>query len=161
MPWLHVPDAMLSRFVAGELDDDSAGQVALHLDDCPHCRARVEVADPVHALLAAAPVPEAPPALIHAVVQRARRPAVGADTTTPVLVVGLAAAAAAVFVLAGAPGELAAGLASVWAAMGAVLRAVELPVAVITPVWLAAAVLVFAAAAVTARRIDRGGVAWR
>lgn len=161
MPWLHVPEEMLARFLAAELDDDAAGQVALHLDDCPHCRARIELADPLSRLLAAAPVPEPPPALVRAVVARARRPTAGSDTTVPVLVVGLAVAAAAVFLVAGAPVELAGNLSSLLSALTASLRVVDLPVAVITPVWLAAAVLTFAAAAVTARRLDGAGVAWR
>ncbi|MCK6506387.1 zf-HC2 domain-containing protein, partial [Myxococcota bacterium] len=154
MPWLHVPEAMLTRFLAGELDDEAAGQVGLHLDDCPHCRGRVEAVDPLTRLLASAPVPEVPPALARAVVARARRPDAASDTTTPVVVVGLAAAAIAVFALAGAPGELLSSLASLGSAAAALARAVELPVAFVTPVWLAAAVLTFAAAAVTARRLD-------
>ena len=159
MPWLHVPEAMLARFVSGELDEDQAVQVALHVDDCPACRARAAAAEPLQAAFAAAVEVEPPAALMEAIVAQAATSSRGADTTTPVVVAGLAAAAVAVLVLAGAPGEVLAGLGGLASAFGAVLRAVELPVAAITPIWLAAAMFTFAAATMTARRLEVTGAA--
>lgn len=43
----HVPDLDLQRFSAGEVDDHDAVRIAVHLDDCPRCAARVAAFDPL------------------------------------------------------------------------------------------------------------------
>jgi len=162
MPWLHVPEALLRRFVAGELPEEDAITVALHVDDCPACAGRALAAEPMAMAFSAALSQDTdlvlPPKLLPEIRSRLAREAAGPPASVPALVAGLSAAALLLFLLLGAPGELLAGLSALAAASGAVLRAVELPVSLVTPVWLAAAMLTFAAAAVTARRLELGGL---
>lgn len=165
MPWLHVPDALLGRFVAGDLHSDlhsdDAMAVANHLDDCAICQARVAALDPLAQAFASVDDPVTPPQLMAQVVEHALGQHQPTDTTIPAVGAGLAVAAMAVLVLTGAPGELLGGLQALGSAFGAVLRAVEIPVAVITPIWAAAAMFTFAAAAVATRRLELGRAAWR
>jgi anti-sigma factor RsiW len=155
-PWLHPPDELLRRFLQGELEEGPAVAVALHLDDCPACQARRDGLDPLADALAALPPPEPPAELIAEVVERAlaREPTRRVGALVPALGSGMAVAAALVFALGGGPGALFADLGALGSAALALLDVVELPVALLTPVWAAVAILAFAAAAMTARRLE-------
>ena len=158
MPWLHVPEPLLRRFVDGELSEPEAVAVALHLDDCPACAGRALAAEPLAAAFASVADPVVPPQLLPDVQARLARDQAGPPASVPALVAGLSAAAVLVFVVLGAPGQLLAGISALLSAAGALLRAVEVPMSVVAPVWLAAAMLTFAAAAVTARRLELGSI---
>lgn len=159
MPWLHVPDALLASFAAGELDDDQAVAVALHIDDCAACQARATAAEPLARAFASVGDPPVPAELVQVVLARASREAAPPGAVVPAVGAGLAAAALLVLVLTGAPGQLVDSFSVLLRATDAVLGAVELPVAVITPIWAAAAMFTFAAAAVMVRRLELGGAA--
>ncbi len=157
-PWLHPPDELLLPFAQAELDEDLAVQVALHLDDCPACQLRLEHLDPLSAALAAAPQPEPPAALLQQAVDRAldRSTHRRFGPLVPALGSGMAVAATLVFVLGGGPRELLADLAALGSAALALLDVVELPLALLTPVWAAGAILALAAAAMTSRQLEQG-----
>lgn len=156
-PWLHPPDKLLISFVQAEVEEGPAIQVALHLDECPSCRARLQSLDPLSAALAAAPQPEPPAQLIEQTVERAlaRSVAGRVGPMVPALGSSMAVAAALVFVLGGGPRAMFADMGALSSAALAVLDVVELPVALLTPVWAAGAILALAAAAVTSRRLER------
>lgn len=44
---LHIPDDVLCRFVAGDLDETSAVEVARHLDTCVSCATRAAALEPL------------------------------------------------------------------------------------------------------------------
>lgn len=59
----HLDLDTAARFVRGDIEEAYAVQLALHLDDCPSCRARVAREEPLTRLLATWPSPETPAAL--------------------------------------------------------------------------------------------------
>src|SRR6188768_4324948 len=74
----HVEDIVLRSFVAGDVDEGTAIEVALHLDECPACTSRVDALDPLLASLSALPDPVPPLDLVQAVlaqVEAAEAPA--------------------------------------------------------------------------------------
>lgn len=156
-PWLHPPDELLRAFVDEALDEAAAVQLAVHLDDCPQCQRRLQAVDSLGAMLATGAEPQPPPELVHQALRVARQgqgPG-RVNPLVPALGSGMAVAAAVVFVLAGRPGALFSDLGALASAGLAIADAVELPLAMVTPVWAALAVLAFAAAAMTARRLER------
>lgn len=161
MSWTHVPDALLARFVDGELETLDAVKVAVHLDGCPACAARAAAAEPLGQAFASIDDPVPPPDLAPAIVAAALDPGAGLATRTPAVAAGLVAAGALIMVGLGAPAELWGGLQALAAAVGSVARTVDLPVGWITPIWATAAMFTFAAAAMTARRLEHGTSAWR
>lgn len=162
MSWTHLPDDVLARFVAGDLDTLESVRVALHLDECPACAARASAAEPLAQAFASLDDPLPPLDLAPAVVERAlaQRPR-PERTPAPLVAGGLLVAALAVLVLLGAPGELWARAHTILAAAGSVARSTDLPVGLVTPIWAAAAMFTFAAAAMTGRRLEQGARAWR
>jgi len=66
----HVEDTVLQAFLAGNVSEDTAVEVALHLDECPACTSRVDALDPFLASLAALPDPVPPIDLLPAVLAR-------------------------------------------------------------------------------------------
>ncbi|MEZ4236761.1 MAG: zf-HC2 domain-containing protein [Myxococcota bacterium] len=70
----HVPADLLHAFVEGELTDDQAVTVAVHLDGCPSCAARAASLEPLTPFFAAVSDPEPPPDLVPAILARAQRP---------------------------------------------------------------------------------------
>ncbi|MCB9778097.1 MAG: hypothetical protein H6742_06005 [Alphaproteobacteria bacterium] len=161
--WIHLPDALVEDFVEGRLSDLDAVRVATHADDCAMCRNRLAAAEPLTSLFASCDEPDVPADLAARVIAALDAPPPAERPVAPGIAAGLAVAAIAVLVLLGSPGELVAGGQIVWQALGSTLRAVELPVALVTPVWMAAAMATFAAAAVTARRLEGGPrqASWR
>ncbi len=154
MSWTHLHDSLLLRFVDGRLDDQEAVEVARHLDDCPACAARATAAEPLAQAFASVDDPDLPQDLVTTIVATARqRPAV-AFPREPAVAAGLAAVAGLVFLGLGAPTELAATLGLLGDALGTVLRTVDLPLAIVTPFWAAAAMFTFAVAGMTARRFE-------
>ncbi|NOY25159.1 MAG: hypothetical protein GXP62_04720 [Oligoflexia bacterium] len=161
MPWLHVPDALLASFVRGTLPDDEASSVALHIDDCGACQARATSADPLSQAFASVDEPALPTELITGVLARVETGGPRLGAAVPAAGVGLAAAAALVLLLVGDPSSLLSGLGALIRAAEAILRAVDVPLALITPVWFAAAALSLAGAAITTRRMEGRETLWR
>ncbi len=161
MTWTHVPQALLQRFVDGRLPDAVAIDVALHIDDCPACAARATAAEPLAQALASIDDPEPPLDLLASIEHQARRPATVIDGREPAIAGALLVASALVFGLAGAPTQVASVLSTLTDALATVLRTVEAPLILVAPVWAAAAMLTFAAAAMTARRLEPRTASWR
>ncbi len=92
------------RFVRGDLDEAHAIELALHLDDCPTCRARVAREEPLTRWLAALPSPETPAALA----DRSLAPAV--DTPAIAVAAVCVTVATVAVVLANPVPDLASGL---------------------------------------------------
>jgi len=72
----HVPQDLLQAFVAGEVDEQVAVHVALHLDSCPQCASRAAHAEPLFQAFASVDDPPIPSLLIEDVmgaVERDRR----------------------------------------------------------------------------------------
>lgn len=97
----HVEDTVLRSFLAGDVDDETAVQVALHLDACVACTSRVDALDPFLASLSALPDPVPPPDLVQAVLARVEAEAapalvsrfeIGVGAALLTLAAGLAAA---------------------------------------------------------------------
>lgn len=70
----HPPHALLERFVAGELPESLAVELALHLDDCPACSAECAVMEPLAAAFAQSPDPEVPPELVSSLLEQLDSP---------------------------------------------------------------------------------------
>jgi predicted anti-sigma-YlaC factor YlaD len=98
----HVPDDLLKAFVAGDVDEPKAVEIAEHLDCCDSCCALAADLDPLAAAFAAVQDPEPPPGLVEEVLAAYHRP-----QRTPVLEIvlggGLLAAAASLMVVFGDP----------------------------------------------------------
>ncbi|MCB9665520.1 MAG: hypothetical protein H6732_15515 [Alphaproteobacteria bacterium] len=88
----HVDDALLARFVAGDLGEHAAAHVALHLDACPACANRAREADPLARAFAAVDDPVVPEGLVAAALAEVE--ARGRATDERLLGLGLAAALA-------------------------------------------------------------------
>ncbi len=67
----HPTDALLERFIAGDLDDDVAVAVAEHIDACPHCAARAVHGDPLAAAFASVQDPPMPEGLVEDILRAA------------------------------------------------------------------------------------------
>ncbi len=83
----HVSKELLREFVLGEVSEQTAVQVALHIDACPACSAVAVSLEPLAAAFAAVEDPELPPGFFAAVLEEAARPA-----ATPMLEVAVGAA---------------------------------------------------------------------
>lgn len=102
----HVPDDVLHRFLAGELDDAACVSVAHHLDGCPSCAGRAARADPLHVSLTEE---AAPPVLPPDLAQELRALSEAPPATTegpgpvPALLAALLGAAALLVAVWGEP----------------------------------------------------------
>lgn len=138
MTWVHPPHSLLAAFAAGEVSDDDAVAVALHLDECPACAAVATGLDPLAAAFASVDDPVVPDTLEADVLAAAARPqeAAGPRSVELLVAAGLLSAAASVLVVLGAPGQLLVGgvaLAGALAATaGSLAAAVGPPVATAT-----------------------------
>ena len=70
----HVPNDLLSDFVAGELADDVAVAVAEHLDRCAHCATRAAHLEPLAAAFASVDDPVVPAELAPAILRVVQAP---------------------------------------------------------------------------------------
>lgn len=162
MSWEHPPEALLQRFVDGDLGEQHAVSVALHIDDCPECAARAVALDPMSPAFAAATEPAIPADLTDGILDIARqRQAPGPE---PAIAVGLITLSALVLFIGGDIAGLfvrgAATLSAAVTVLGATLSQVGLPtmptaIPVISPAtWalLASVMLVMSVASV--RRME-------
>ena len=126
----HHPSAHeLGRFVEGDLTDDVAVSVALHLDDCPACATHVASLDPLSTAFASVDDPPVPGVLL------------GLGT--------------ALLFLAGGPTQTLAGMGTTFRALLTVVEVLASEGgATLLVTWAATAAMVLAAAVVTARSID-------
>lgn len=60
----HVPDDILHDFISGEVDEQVAIHVALHLDACPRCATRAAHLEPLAQAFAAVDDPLVPDSLV-------------------------------------------------------------------------------------------------
>ena len=56
----HLTETQVQSFVDGTLDEATAVRLAVHLDTCPRCTARVEAADPLAEAWRDIPRPQVP-----------------------------------------------------------------------------------------------------
>ncbi len=129
MSWQHPPEALLQRFVDGDLGEQHAVSVALHIDDCPECAARAVAMDPLSAVFAATSDPVIPADLTHGIMDAARqRQPPGPE---PAIAVGLLTLSALVLFIGGDIAGLfvrgAATLSAAFTVLGATLSQVGLP----------------------------------
>lgn len=68
--WTHLSEAQVRALVEGALSDGEAEVLALHLDECPRCAARVAAADPLRPALIAAPTAAPPADLLAALISQ-------------------------------------------------------------------------------------------
>lgn len=92
-----IPPELIQRFVAGEVGEYVAVQIAEHLDACPHCARRAAAADDLVAVFAGIPSPAVPPDLVHNALRTAR-PESAAPPKTPQVITGASLLMAAVVV---------------------------------------------------------------
>jgi len=150
----HHPSAHeLGRFVEGDLTDEVAVSVALHLDDCPACATHVAGLDPLATAFASVDDPPVPGVLLEALLAEARAPAQRGPE--PVIAAVLLGLGTALLFLAGGPTQTLAGMGTTFSAL---LTVVEVLAgqggATLLVTWAATAAMVLAAAVVTARSID-------
>ena len=98
----HIPSDVLRQFVQGEVPEQDAEVIALHLDACHHCLGHVERLDPFAEEFRAMPEPRIPDGLAQAAVKQARQTAPIARSDIFVGV-GLLVSAALLLVVAGDP----------------------------------------------------------
>lgn len=107
----HVPEDILQAFVDGEVDEQVAIHVAMHLDDCPRCATRAAHLEPLATAFAATDDPTVPDDLLETVLAAALTP----QPRFPLLEVGLGgallAAAAALLLVGTGPTALVFGAA--------------------------------------------------
>ncbi len=99
---------MLACFIAGDLDDASAVEVAHHLDSCPPCRQRAFAEDDLHTILMEADEDALPPAdLVPTILASAPlEQAPHQEGRVPVLAMAMLAAAGLLFAMMGNPADL-------------------------------------------------------
>lgn len=64
----HIPDKRLRAFTLGDVGDEEAMRIAMHLDECPHCAERTVALEPLSLAFAAVAEPEVPAGLIEQIV---------------------------------------------------------------------------------------------
>lgn len=99
---VHLKTDVLRRFERGDMSDDEAAHVALHLDSCERCSASAAAFDPLASVFAQMPNPRVPPDLISAVLTDVRSPSL-IERADLVVGVALLIAAATLLVVAGDP----------------------------------------------------------
>lgn len=162
MTWAHPSDDLLQAFMAGEpgsAAEDEWVRLAEHLDECPECAARAAAFDPMlHAYASSvdACVPEGLVDDVFSALSSPARPAPIPHRGTILMAGVLLASAAAVLVLAGAPGDfliglltLAGALLATTASLGAGLSSPVATATFVAGVGLAASV-------VTVRKANQG-----
>jgi len=70
----HIPDRLLERFVAGDLAEPAAVEVALHIDECSSCAERASALEPLAEAFASAPDPVLPDDFHASVLAELERP---------------------------------------------------------------------------------------
>ena len=63
----HIPPLLLTKFLAGDLEEPAAVALAKHLDACPQCAAAATAADPLCSAFASTSDPETPAGLVEAI----------------------------------------------------------------------------------------------
>ena len=148
----HLDEAVLHAFVACELDDTAAAQVAEHLDGCPACATQAATLDPLAAAFASVDDPVVPADLAQAVLERAQLPTrFGPE---PAIAAALLGVAIVVLVLTGSPSQLLSTVATLLSTASTVTGALWLFPAAPTPLWLAAGALVLVTGALTTRQLE-------
>lgn len=152
MSGVHVPEALLERFVLGDLEEPVAIEVARHVDACSRCATRAAVLEPLAAAFASIDDPPVPEDLVPAVlaaVQREARPG-----PEPAIAAGLLALALVALVVGGAPGDLFVGTITALQALVTAGRILLGQLATISTISLAAASLALVACAWLARSLE-------
>ena len=102
----HIPQALLQKFIDGDLEEPVAVAVAQHIDDCSRCSSQAAASDPLSQAFASTSDPEIPEHLLEKIqaaaaeIQpEAHRPTRSTVNPRPFLI----AAAALLFVLIASP----------------------------------------------------------
>ena len=149
----HVPDTLMQQFVAGEVDDNVAVAVALHLDACPACATRAAALEPLASVFAASEDPRVPVGLVESIavaVRTAERPG-----PEPALAAALMGLALCLLLLGGAPTEMLASSATMVSASFTVIGALLSQTGTLAPVWLVFASVTTGVAFVVARNLEQ------
>lgn len=159
MNLVHIADALLVQFARGEIDtgpasDDLVETIALHLDACPACAARVEALDPMRSAFAAVDDPVVPDGLTDAILESAQLPR--ASGPEPAIAATLLTAAAAMLLLAGVPGDLMATGATTMRVVSVLANAAVETLQISATTWTMAAAIALVFAVFTARRLEMG-----
>ena len=154
---LHPDDTVLMAFVMGDLATDEAVPVALHLDECPHCAARVAGLDPLTHAFAAVDDPVLPEGLVEAILEHdvlAQNPRDGVHDLRqePLVAVALMAASTLLFLALGQPAEVVASVVSTAQLAGTVASPLAAALDAVTLAWSVMGVCAFVAAVVVAQR---------
>ncbi len=104
MSGIHVPEALLQRFVIGDVEERVAIEIARHIDGCGLCATRATALEPLSAAFASVDDPETPPGLVESVLAHVdHRPRAAPE---PAIAAGLMALAFLLLLAGGAPAEL-------------------------------------------------------
>ncbi len=118
----HLSDDLILRFAEGDLGEREAVEAALHIDDCPHCAARVALAEPLAEAFAAMPDPVLPAGFEQAVFEALDQPeATVAALQIPWLGIGMILSAALLMMVGGEPTAMLWKLAAVARGIGVVV----------------------------------------
>ena len=104
----HLTPTLLDRFTGCTLDEELAVEVAEHLDDCPSCANKAELADPLASVLASVEPPPLPEGLVGDILSALPEdslPGPWMRTADALVVSLLLAAAGLLFVVAATPGQ--------------------------------------------------------
>lgn len=119
----HVPDALMERFIEGDVEELLAVEIARHLDACPRCANRANNLEPLSTLFACVDDPVVPIGLVSDVLAAFDAPA--RPGPEPAIAAGLLALALVALVVGGSPGELAVGALKVALALGSAGKALS------------------------------------
>ncbi len=119
----HVPDALMERFVEGDVDELLAVEIARHLDACPRCANRANNLEPLSTLFACVDDPVVPLGLVSDVLAAFKRPS--RPGPEPAIAAGLLAVALVALVIGGSPAELAVGAFKIALALGSAGKALS------------------------------------
>ena len=149
----HPPHDRLEAFVLGDLAQEEAIELALHLDSCAACATCAATLDPLAAAFAAVDDPVPPPALLEALVAQARAPArLGPE---PAIAAALLGAGTLLLFVAGGPAQTLAGIGATSRALVTVVEAVVAQGGGgILLAWAGMAALLLAASVITARALE-------
>lgn len=145
----HTPNELLHRFVQGEVDEDVAVAVAMHLDLCPRCATRAAAMEPLAQAFAAIDDPVTPPDLMDSVLRATSKPALPRPEPAQTGLwasAGLLLGALCLLLILGDPADLLAELASALGALDATLGVIAAQVQAISAPALALGAVIWAGA---------------
>lgn len=148
----HVTADLMERFALGEVEEDVAVAVALHLDACASCATLAASLEPLAAAFASVDDPVVPPDLVPSVLYALRSPRRAGPE--PAVATGLLALALLSLLLGGAPGDLLIAVASLLRAVLTASEAVLATMVAPAPLLAALGLVALFASALIARSLE-------